>query len=89
MKTSSLEAKRHRRLAEKHTTTENGTDRFYDRSKHTVNMRPPAYPDQTHVGSYLFYCAQQLKKHKVQGFSMFLNDTCSGLQIRKGSERVL
>lgn len=89
MKTSSLEAKRHRRLTEKHTDWKRDFDRFYDRSKHTVNMRPPAYPDKTHVDSYLFYCEQQLKKHKVQGFSMFLNGTCNGLQIKKGSERVL
>lgn len=84
MKMSSLGAKRQSRLTEKHTDLEQDFNRFYDRSKHTVSIKVACLPrTDTHVDSYLFYCVQQLKKHKVQVFSMFLMDTFNGPRIKK------
>lgn len=69
-------------LTEKHTDWKQDIYRYLwqvqTHGKHEAACLPR--PD-THVDSYLFYCVQQLKKHKVQVFSMFLNGKCNGLKI--------
>lgn len=83
MKMSSLVAKRHRRLTEKHTDWKRDFNKILwqvqTQGKHETACLPRP---ETHLESYLFYCEQQLKKHKVQGFSMFLNGKCNGLQSK-------
>lgn len=70
MKMSSLGAKRQSWLTEKHTDLEQDFTRFYDRSKHMVSIRLPAYPDQTHTSILTSFTVYSNWKNTKSKFSL-------------------
>lgn len=83
MKTSSLGAKRHRRLTEKHTDWKRDFNRFYDRSKHRVSTRLPAYPDQTHTENLTSFTVNSNWKNTKSKVSLcFLIASAKGYRLK-------